>query len=459
MPIGASSQPLSIDLHLNSLQTAMCTLSDHFTIDQTDASDDSKIARIKTEKGYESDASYDVILISPYEIQNLESIRQKHEGFKIVFSLPAIWWYEHPDLFPFEFILEIFKTLNLAESYILVPNDRIADYLNRMSILWVGLDISHKLIVFPYYSPPLKRNEESFRSKMIVDSGGPWRWTDNDTFLQAFVDHVNETSNSELKFQMFLKEKSNRDHSEFEQKLLNIASGLNNRNSLQIDNWTGLKSLNNALAQAAFGLQVNKNSIESYLSSRVRLRNYQSYSLPTIATTESTFAEEDAALLVPVKQDYKSYRDVLNEIEAGTLLGISPMNYQVELAIKIRESLHQFENAINYGLKQSPVKRINKTFLDVRFAPSRIPLVHIEGSKLSIDELTLVQSVSVLNILLSDSRIRRAASTDGQTLKNLMGVVALSSIKHSRRIVKKRAAIKFKKLIKKTLKLYFKKPF
>jgi glycosyltransferase involved in cell wall biosynthesis len=312
---------LSVDAHLD---VALHGLIRHgkrakiFIIDRRDLSvvyalEKGKIFRINEEQ--KTSLRFDYAFISPYAIHSIDDLLARYNIATSVFSIPAIWWYEHPDIYPFRLLEKILDDLNRKNTCYIVTNDRINDYFVRFAMLFTGKDISERVITLPYFVREFFESEPSKDEKIIIDSGGPWRWTANHIFAKAFVDYCNENPSTKLKVVFSLKDESNPDHEEYQRQLKDIYAKLKEPSHVDMLPWSDKTALRNYLSAAHYGLSINLNTIEGYLSSRVRLRDYVAYQIPIISTTENIFYPENKDICLAVEPDYNSFYTLLSQID------------------------------------------------------------------------------------------------------------------------------------------------
>ncbi len=177
-------------------------------------------------------------------------------------------------------------------------------------------------------------NRQDVRKKMrlddndiaIINSGGPWLWTDIETFLIAFAEVVNEGAKRLKFFQMGIRQPNN--NSQIEAEVMIRRFMLENYNLIEteqlhiFDNWAEASHyLPEFNYGADIGLNVSKDSSENYTSHRVRFIDYTKAGLPVLATTGNYYATYEAknAVLTVEPSDVASYKAALWKIERGEI--------------------------------------------------------------------------------------------------------------------------------------------
>ena len=128
------------------------------------------------------------------------------------------------------------------------------------------------------------------------------------TFLLTLSCSIATKIRIPIRFVFSVKDASNPDHETYQDKLLRIYDNLRDKSKAVMLQWSEKDKLRKYLSVASYGLSVNLDTIEGYLSSRVRLRDYVSYRLPVITTGENAFYEENSEIcvLAEPKKDHSS---------------------------------------------------------------------------------------------------------------------------------------------------------
>ena len=127
--------PLSVDAHLDTVLHGVARFvkdAKIFLIDKRDLhfiylKKDKTIERVRPE----FDASgcllrFDYMFISPYAIYSVDEVLSIYIVAKTVLSIPAIWWYEHPDIYPYSLLERNILDFKRTNTCFIVPNDAYA---------------------------------------------------------------------------------------------------------------------------------------------------------------------------------------------------------------------------------------------------------------------------------------------------------------------------------------------
>jgi hypothetical protein len=289
----------SVDEHLNSIIQALQEFyprTDFFEVYESAIGVYYDYEDKSHPKFFQLNEIFDVLLVSPYAINSLDFFRGRKIALRTFVSIPAIWWYEHPELFSIETLVNVIRLMNSELVSFVVPNERVLDYLNRFSLLYLGASQINRIFVLPYTSKELFVNahqsmtasEDTSDYIEIIDAGGPWEWTANKVFLEAFIQHVN-SQESRLRFTFFLKPKTNPEHSEYQQSLIDLLNESPQSQNIRVLEWQTPNSLKKLLSNANYGISLSFSNIESYLSTRVRVLRYIENGMQIIITPESSW--------------------------------------------------------------------------------------------------------------------------------------------------------------------------
>lgn len=161
---------------------------------------------------------------------------------------------------------------------------------------------------------------------VIINSGGPWSWTDTDTFALAFAEVMREGA-QRLKFiQMGVIQNNNifqTDILPFWQQYINDTQDLMRAGRLTIfTNWQDASGYLPAWNYGAdVGLNVSRDTAENYQSHRVRLIDYAKVGLPVFITTGNYYGTYGAyeAVMEIEPGNIESYKAMLWKIERGEI--------------------------------------------------------------------------------------------------------------------------------------------
>jgi hypothetical protein len=207
---------------------------------------------------------------------------------------------------------------------------------------------------------------------VIINSGGPWSWTDTECFATAFAEVIREGA-KRLKFiQMGIIQDDN--HVErhiipFWQQYYVKNEDLIRQRRLHI--FTDWREASNHLPGwnygADLGLNVSRDTVENYQSHRVRFMDYARAGLPTINTTGNhytTYAAKDAVLRVE-PGDLAGYKSLLWQLERG----------EINLGQLRQNMIHFRDTQVSEKLLAGPLQEILRL--------GRIPLEErLEGAQI-----------------------------------------------------------------------------
>ncbi len=261
------------------------------------------------------------------------NIRQHFPHAKIVAIHAAIHWVELPERFKAQYVFDLITAMRYNVDFILTQNQRMAEVLQVFYNLLAKWPLSDRIIVSPlgiveeemHALPDLRQ----VRAEMclepgetaIINAGGVWRWTDFNTFLEAFGEHALGMPDSRLRlFVMGLLQPTNIDHTEYvaeTEALLYRYRHMMGQRITVYNHWDDAgRRVRAYTASSGVGLNVNKPSFENWQSYRLRFLDYVTFGVPVINTRGdliSDTAGADHAFLVDAG-DVRSYRDVLDAI-------------------------------------------------------------------------------------------------------------------------------------------------
>lgn len=265
--------------------------------------------------------------------------RQKPDAIG-VYILNAHFWLEQ-EYFRSDFVEWLRVAVANDMDFILTQNHRMADichYLFNLTARWQWRDrvlcapntFTHEMVdrENARYDRAAVREEMLVRDDeiVIINSGGPWSWTDTDVFATAFAQVIREGA-KRLKFiQMGVIQDSN----EFQKHIVPFWRDylIQNNDLTQMGrifvftNWQEASAHMPAWNYGAdIGLNVSKDTVENYQSHRVRLIDYTKAGLPVINTTGNYYATYDArdAVMTVDPGDLQGYKDLLWKLERGEI--------------------------------------------------------------------------------------------------------------------------------------------
>lgn len=325
----SKSGQLSIDIHLFDFAETLKNLGHKVTIKKI---------------GNSKQSDFDFTLLSPYELYNFNEI-EEHYLRSTVLSLPAIWWLEYPDIFPEQFIYQLLRFASIQKNYILVPNPRIKDYLVRFFFLHLRRDLSSRILISQYKIRQEKRSINADSSINLIEAGGIWRWTDILTFSRAYEHHLQDRQNSKLHLTLFRKPNSNKDHDAYQEAVmqqLNIAYKVGR---VDFKNWGNVATLNSLLSESSVGLHLNPESVEGFLSNRIRFFKYLEFGLTVLSTRESYLYQSFKKACLGTEANYTAYRDILERLESWKI-----SSYDISEAVETHDlQVKETVDSLIYG--------------------------------------------------------------------------------------------------------------
>lgn len=411
---------LSHDLHLQSLQKCFEKYSPELFETQSVNLWNTEFSEIDGNRK----VVYDYAFLSPYAIENFRNVSLRIPAKMWLFSLPAIWWYEYPDKFPINLINELRQASRLQGINIVVPNKRIADYLVRFFLLYENIDMTSRILITPYFATPLEGSvKKSFDSINLVDGGGLWRWTDIDVFVSAFCDYIKIHPKTKIKLHLFKKAVTNKDHDEFIGSIVDMVVANGFQSNILLHEWANTLEYNQILSKAHFGLHINKQTIEGFLSSRIRIQNYIEHDLPIISTTESDFAETWNNEFTSVETNLNSYLSLFQKLDQDEYENFPKIRVQ-DFTDSIQRTFENFICKLEHQVSE---------------------YVTIENSGAFLEQSSN-EIQRALERIVTDSQlpnIRRILSKNENYLMSCMQILRLARLRRIFRVLIKRTYLRF----------------
>lgn len=286
----------------------------------------------------DADRHFDLVLVTPYELDawNRRCGRYMTRRTRVALVLPAVWWYEHPDLFPLSLLKKVVRFIRDHADFVIVSNDRAKDYMERF--LQCMCRVEDMPVVSHFYSAgdraPARQRGPHEGPITLMDAGGAWRWTDLDTFLLAFGRHLESAPDSRLRLVLpGFKPEDNFDHAEYVKRCRQIAEGISARrpDNIRILDWHDRKGYADELMRMDVGLHVNKPGLEEWLSSRVRVQEYVQRGVPLLSTKGNYFFSNYPSACIGVEPSIESYLEALEALENGAV-NVSSLDYETAIA-------------------------------------------------------------------------------------------------------------------------------
>jgi glycosyltransferase involved in cell wall biosynthesis len=297
------------------------------------------------------------------------NIRNHFPHPKIVAIHAAIHWVESPERFPAQYVFDLITAIRYNVDFILTQNARMAEILDVFYNLLAKWPLSDRIIVSPLgiVEEELRAMPDvaSVRREMalgtgdvaVINAGGAWRWTDFNTFLEAFGEHALAQPDTPLRFfVMGLLQPTNIDHNEYcaqSEALLYRFRELMGSHITVYNHWDdAARRVKAYTASSSLGLNVNKPSLENWQSYRLRFLDYMTFGVPVINTRGdliSDSSQAEHAFLVDAG-NVRSYREVLDAIATRPDL-------VAEKAAGMRALARSFDSRNTYGRALDQIDR------------------------------------------------------------------------------------------------------
>ncbi len=297
------------------------------------------------------------------------NIRAHFPHPKIVAIHAAIHFVEDPQRFKAQYVFDLITAVRYNIDFILTQNARMAEILHVFYNLMAKWPYQDRIIVAPLGIVEEERRVRpdvaAVRVDMglspgetaIINSGGVWRWTDFNSFLEAFGEHAQGSPGSALRlFVMGLLQPTNIDHGTYveqtEALLWRFRELMGSRITVY-NHWDdAARRVRAYTASSGIGLNVNKPSLENWQSYRLRFLDYMAAGVPVINTRGDLLSETGGgahAFLVDAG-DVRSYRAVLDAIAAEPGL-------VAERAAGMRALARDFDSRNTYGAALDQIAR------------------------------------------------------------------------------------------------------
>ncbi len=297
------------------------------------------------------------------------NIRAQFPHPKIVAIHAAIHFVEDPQRFKAQYVFDLITAVRYNIDFILTQNVRMAEILHVFYNLMAKWPYRDRIIVAPLGIVEEERRVRpdiaAVRAEMglapdeisIINSGGVWRWTDFNSFLEAFGEHGEAMPDSKLRlFVMGLLQPTNIDHGPYiehtEALLWRFRDQLGGRINVY-NHWDdAARRVRAYTASSGIGLNVNQPSLENWQSYRLRFLDYLAAGVPVINTRGDSLSEAAGgahAFLVDAG-DVRSYRAVLDGIATRPEL-------VAERAAAMRALARDFDSRNTYGAALEQIAR------------------------------------------------------------------------------------------------------
>ncbi len=298
------------------------------------------------------------------------NIRAHYPDAKIVAIHAAVHWLENPSMRPAQYVFDLITAVRYNIDFMVTQNVRMADILQTTYSLLARWPYPERIIVAPLGIVAEERRAHpdaaAMRAEMglgahdlaIINAGGTWRWTDFNTFLEAFATHAEAAPQSRLRlFVMGLLQATNLDHGEYvaetEALLWRFRTQLGTRITVY-NHWDDAAQRVHAFTACSnVGLNVNQPSLENWQSYRLRFLDYMAAGIPVISTRGDLMSEAEGgrhAFLVDAG-DLRAYRETLDAIAAEPAL-------VAEKAEAMRALAREYDSRNTYGEALDRIERM-----------------------------------------------------------------------------------------------------
>ena len=230
---------------------------------------------------------------------------------KFIGFIPSSIPLEAPKLFSSEWIYGHMMAARNYMDFFVTQNGRMADLVSSFFCCFARVDLQERIL--PAHLGIVKEQRQIFppletiRADMglgpkdvaFINAGGPWRWTDYNTFLRGFC-RVVRSGVTNIKFYvMGFKQPGNIDHDEYiaeTKAILAENADLIGKNIIVYEDWHKASTKVVQFTHAAdVGVNVSKDTAENWQSYRVRFLEYMKAGIPVINTTGDYLSANDAA--------------------------------------------------------------------------------------------------------------------------------------------------------------------
>jgi len=258
-------------------------------------------------------------------------VRKDYPKAKSVCILPAINFLEQQEGLPATWTHNFFLTARTQVDFFLTQNYRMADLAHALLLSFARINVKDRILVCPLGIPPEQTRHHPPRTVIrkhmglkpdeiaFINAGGPWNWTDYNSFLKAFCQVV-EKGTTNIKFYvMGFKQTNNFDHEEYIAQTKSIIQKhrhLVGKNLIVFDDWEEASKVVVAYVHAAdVGVNANRDTAENWQSYRLRFLEYMKAGLPVINTTgDYLSAHEASGAVYPVQTgNIQSYEKAIRE--------------------------------------------------------------------------------------------------------------------------------------------------
>jgi glycosyltransferase involved in cell wall biosynthesis len=293
-------------------------------------------------------------------IPALEGDRTVCPNAKFIAFIPSSALFEAPKDCPPEWVHAYLMAARNQVDFYVVQNKRMAEVARALFCLVGRVDLEDRILdahlgivkeqraVFPPRKTIRAEMELGPRDLAFINSGGPWRWTDYNTFLRAFCKVVHSGVTNIKYYVMGFRQPGNLDHAAYiEETMMILAENadLVGKNVIVYNDWYKASAKVVQFTHAAdIGVNVSKDTAENWQSYRVRFIEYMKAGIPVINTTGDYLSANDAvdAIYLVKAGDLAGYESVIREAAVNHKL-------RQQKAQAMRRLAHKFDSRNTYG--------------------------------------------------------------------------------------------------------------
>jgi hypothetical protein len=236
---------------------------------------------------------------------HLAFINSNRRGAKNVLVQAAVHLIESPKLYYPNGTASYINVIRNSIDFIITQNSRMREILSNLFMLLAGFNDPQRILVSklsPKNEVVQKSREERERIRenlgigtsdiVLVNAGGAWKWTQFNELLIAFNDFCKLNKESKIHLiQPSLSQSENLDHIKYHRETTRILNSMSSEVRAQIhigNDWQdGNAKLQEYLAIADYGINLNLDTLEQWQSYRVRTLEYIANEIPILISKGS----------------------------------------------------------------------------------------------------------------------------------------------------------------------------
>jgi len=288
------------------------------------------------------------------------NLRALFPAAKIIGILPAVNFLEYSYKPTTGWVYGFFEAARTQVDFYITQNVRMAEIAADLFRFVARADLRDRILVCPQgivaeqrtSVPPLPavRAEMGLLEGEIafINAGGPWSWTDYNTFLKAFCNVVRGGLTNIKFYIMGFKQPENPDHTaSVDQVKATVAANkdLVGRNLIVFEDWyEAAEKVFRFTFAADIGVNVSKDTPENWQSYRLRFLDYMKAGIPVIHTTGDYLSGHEAAGAV-----YPAEAGNIASYEAAIRLAATDGNLRANKAEAMKACAGAFDSRNTYG--------------------------------------------------------------------------------------------------------------